>query len=316
MLTIIVEAPDCTGKTTLLANLRDKLSAELSVLGNLNKFEDIHCTYPPKGLTQLEQIAHQRNEYDDYIDAINDQNAANKIWLFDRFMTGELIYGPKYRNYSPDYIHAFEQRLNIDQTYFITLVADPKVIESRFDGEFIKAEDIAWLVEEYKSQFEQCQIKRKLLLDVSQLNPQQVCNVVYKFIRRGFNRHRLDLIRSTLTLAADGLDDLHLMPYVDGIFKLKRQLHIAQCGNRIIEHFEQMPESMGIVSLVRPVNFVMRNGFYLEVKANTLTHTSEADNTVYKLVSHNEEHSIVFAEREDGTQISIHGSNVQHISFI
>lgn len=317
MLTVIVEAPDCTGKTTLLKNLRERVTSELGGLAGLNAFEDVHCTYPPKGLTQLQQIAHQRNEYDNYIDAINNPSAANKIWLFDRFMTGELIYGPKYRNYSPDYIHEFEQRLNVDQTYFITLTADPKVIESRFDGEFIKAEDIAWLVDEYGAQFEKCQIKRKLWLDVSKLNPQQVCNTALSFIRRGLNRHKLSLIRSSLSAAADGLDEMFLTSLVDDTHVINRRLYIAQCNSRIIETFEQLNETAGVLALTKPLYFTLRNGFYLDVKKNQLTHATEADSSVlYKITSHNAEYSIVFAEREDGSQISIHGSNVQHIAFV
>lgn len=319
MLTIIVEAPDCAGKTTLLSNLRKRIENDLTRAGVIaeNAFEDVHCTYPPKGLSQIQQIEHQRNEYDNYIDAINHHGSTNKVWLFDRFMTGELIYGPKYRNYSPDYIHEFEKRLNVNQTYFITLVADPAVIESRFDGEFIKATDIAWLVDEYKAQFDQCEIKRKLLLDVSKLNPQQVCNAVYDFISRGLMRHIVGLLDITLDQLTDRLEAIGMTTEYDVMLRQKARLKIFQNESIIAESldsFKALSKCDGVLKFVHPTRFVLTNGYYLE-PGKGLSHSKETDHTELELTGYNAEYKVVHAKRGD-TDVSIHGGSIQHISFV
>jgi hypothetical protein len=98
---------------------------------------------------------------------------------------------------------------------------------------------------------------------------------------------------------------------------VNRKLYIAQCNSRVIETFEQLSDSTGVLALTKPLYFTLRNGFYLDVKKNEITYATEADSSLlYKITSHNAEYSIVYAEREDGSQISIHGSNVQHIAFV
>ena len=308
MITVIVEAPDCAGKTTLIANLRSRIHASL---GEFAMFSLEHCTYPPKDLTKEQQIAHQRKEYEDYVDSIS--MSTNVVWLFDRFMTGELIYGPKYRGYTPDYIHELEKKLSRDQTYFITLVADPEVIKSRFDGEFIKEEDISHLVDEYRKQFYDCEIRHKTLIDVSNMNPDQVCKRVYDFIKLGVAKHKISLAIDHIKRATD---------LVEGIVPRVHNFDVPQLAAhyddlRMLEAVTLCNESQDRVQdTTCTQDFKLISGYYVDVSANKLLQSTEVDSQIWVAKGFNQEYRFLTATDIFGARtITIHGSNLQHVRF-
>lgn len=184
MLTLIVEGCDRLGKSTLVDGLDKLLNANFDIAPG--EVRHVHSTYPPKGLTREEQIAYQKQSYDAEINLINTTNTIN---IFDRFLLGEKIYGPKYRGYEPDYINQFEERLDIHQTFLVVLTADVELVQSRYDGDFIKYEDIKWLLDSYKTEFKLSRIIKKLELDVTRLSVEDVVTNIYNFIKSGVYRH-------------------------------------------------------------------------------------------------------------------------------
>jgi thymidylate kinase len=215
MLTIIIEGVDRLGKTTLQDGLACKIS---NVFAEFGELRHVHCTYPPKGLTQSEQIEFQRNTYLGELNYLSLSYNQDKINIYDRFLMGERIYGPKYRGYTPDYIHDFEEKLDIDSTYLVVLTGSEELVRSRFDNNFIKIEDIGTLLETYRNEYELSHVQHKMLLDVEKLTPEDVVNAVYNFIYLGLIRHKISLMRLAIECHLLGLPDWYRSLYniIDG----------------------------------------------------------------------------------------------------
>jgi thymidylate kinase len=214
MLTVIIEGVDRLGKTTLQDGLGKKIGDVFAEFGELR---EVHCTYPPKGLTQSQQIEFQRNTYLGELAFLSYSYNQDKINIYDRFLMGERIYGPKYRGYMPDYIHDFEERLDIDSTYLVVLTGSEELVRSRFDNDFIKIEDIGALLETYRSEYELSHIQHKMLLDVEKLTPEETVDTVYDFIYLGLIRHKISLMHLAIECHRLGLPDWYRSLYnVDG----------------------------------------------------------------------------------------------------
>jgi thymidylate kinase len=197
MLTIIVEACDCVGKSTLIGKLHQSIMTAYPN-DTIACVKEEHFTYPPKNMSKEDQIEHQRNLYTTWVNRLNDTSASPRIYLFDRFMTGELIYGPMYRDYEPSYIHQLEMMLNPESTYFVTLCASPSTIKSRFDGEFINEDHIESINAAFIREYANSKIARKILINVDDMDADQVFNKVYEFIAPGLTRHIMkQMIRRT-----------------------------------------------------------------------------------------------------------------------
>lgn len=191
MLTVIIEACDCVGKSTLIGKLHQAIASAYPDPSVVHVCEE-HFTYPPKNLSKEDQIEHQRALYTKWaVDLTFGRLAPPKVFLFDRFMTGELIYGPLYRDYTPDYIHDLEMILSVRDTYYVTLCASENTIKERFDGEFIDVGHIKQINDEFIRKHMDCRIRRKMLLNVDNLNADEVFNKVYNFIQPGLARHVL-----------------------------------------------------------------------------------------------------------------------------
>ena len=215
MLTVIIEGVDRLGKTTLRTGLARKIGDAFAEFGELRH---VHCTYPPKGLTQSEQIEFQRNTYLGELNYLSMSYNQDKISIYDRFLMGERIYGPKYRGYMPDYIHDFEEKLDIDNTYLVVLTGSDVLVRSRFDHDFIKIEDVGALLETYRSEYELSHIQHKMLLDVEKLTPEDVVDTVYDFIYLGLIRHKISLMHLAVECHRLGLPDWYRSLYnvIDG----------------------------------------------------------------------------------------------------
>ena len=165
MTNMVVEGCDRSGKSTLIKEFLKR-----------KKYEVRHCRAPPKGLTQPQQIEHQRNEY---LEGVSDLNSRNDI-IYDRFMLGECIYGPIYRDYYPKYMRRLEKKVG-DNTIFIVLTASPKLLEERYDGIFIKKKDIPEIVKRFEEEYKKCLVPRKILIRVDGRTPEEIYDIVIAY---------------------------------------------------------------------------------------------------------------------------------------
>jgi len=156
---------DCTGKTTLINEFLKH-----------GTFDVRHCKNPPINLSQSDQKEYARQEY---IRGIKDLNAGCDI-IYDRFLLGECIYGPIFRNYYPDYMRELERTLN-ENTILIVLTASPELVLSRFDGKFIKPEQIPEILIRFGREFAASNIKRKLLVFVDDMTPEMIYDYIMEW---------------------------------------------------------------------------------------------------------------------------------------
>lgn len=151
----IFEGVDCTGKTSLVEEVVKHLPKNNTVVK--------HFMAPPKGLNSQEQHDYCMTEY--YMQVGMMKMFPKVNYVFDRFYFGEQIYAPKYRSYHPVYISAIEKQLNSLDAKLILVEANSDVVKSRFDGKFIKLEDIEGLLNTYKETFLKSSIRDKIILD-------------------------------------------------------------------------------------------------------------------------------------------------------
>jgi thymidylate kinase len=170
----IIEGTDRTGKSTLIQEfIKQDPDAHFDVR---------HCKNPPDSLTREEQKEYARQEY---IRGIKDLNEGCGI-IYDRFLLGECIYSPIFRGYYPDYMRALEKTLN-ENTVLIVLTASPELIASRFDGKFIKVEQIPEIVRRFEEEFEASNITRKLLVRVDKMTPTEIYDYIMEW-EDGYSR--------------------------------------------------------------------------------------------------------------------------------
>jgi thymidylate kinase len=251
-LTIILEGCDCVGKSTLASGLAEffkkiPLTADALI--------ERHSTYPPKELSREEQIEYQKNSYDEQIKEIND---SNNVYLYDRFLLGEKIYGPKYRNYTPDYINEFEKRFNLDMTFLFILTADADIVKSRYDGEFIRYEDIEWLLTQYETEFKTSNVRKKILLDTTRSTPQEVLDIVLDTIKSTVerycaNRALADLKRNLGCLSHNIVDPLTFL--CSGYLLQSKNQSLHELVNWSAFGFDMTPLNAHIMSGTKVVQF-------------------------------------------------------------
>lgn len=109
MLTIILEGENKTGKSTLAKYLKEKFG-----------FKVVKCSQP-KG--------------DPYVEYVRKLKAANGLTVFDRFLYGELVYGPLYRDKSqltPEQVRNLELLAMAKNTIVVHCTDEVKNILKRF----------------------------------------------------------------------------------------------------------------------------------------------------------------------------------------
>ena len=251
-LTIILEGCDRVGKSTLAAGLAEffgkiPLTADTLI--------EQHSSYPPKELSREEQIEYQKISYDEQIKEIND---SNNVYLYDRFLLGEKIYGPKYRNYTPDYINEFEKRFSLDMTFLFILTAEPQLVKSRYDGEFIKFEDIEWLLEQYEKEFITSNIRKKILLDTTLLTPQEVLDIVLATIKPTVERYCTNMaladLKRKLSCLSHGIVD-PLTSLCNGYLLQSKNQSMHELVNWSAYGFDVAPLNARIMTGTKVVQF-------------------------------------------------------------
>lgn len=131
---IIIEGADCTGKTTIINALKSESSYHTYTASKTTNFLDALQA----SITQLQYI-----------------NKTNKI-LFERSFISELIYGTRFRNYTPrDELFFFDLLDKIEKdTLVIILSAPQKVLMDRYQkrgDSFVDATDILNIDAEYRT---------------------------------------------------------------------------------------------------------------------------------------------------------------------
>ena len=131
---IIIEGADCTGKTTIINALKSESSYHTYTASKTTNFLDALQA----SITQLQYI-----------------NKTNKI-LFERSFISELIYGIRFRNYTPrDELFFFDLLDKIEKdTLVIILTAPQKVLIDRYQkrgDSFVDATDILNIDAEYRT---------------------------------------------------------------------------------------------------------------------------------------------------------------------
>ena len=92
---IIIEGIDRCGKSTLINN----------ILKNYGAHPIIHCSSPPKGITDPAKY-----QYDYFWNCFKILNRCGINVIFDRCHLGEYIYGPLYRKTDPNFIFDIERQ--------------------------------------------------------------------------------------------------------------------------------------------------------------------------------------------------------------
>lgn len=89
---VVIESPTRCGKTTLVNELLTRPEFSNSV--------SHHFAFP-KGETNLEKTYYQLGQFELCMDFISKMNKLGVSVILDRSWIGELVWGPKYRQYDP-----------------------------------------------------------------------------------------------------------------------------------------------------------------------------------------------------------------------
>jgi thymidylate kinase len=176
---VVIESGDRLGKGSLIKGLCEYFDFKNITLR--------HCDKPPKGLSSEETLQFQfecfRQEAN-LIKNIRKMNEKycyhNNIIIYDRFHLGEFVYSQMFRGGDPKFLKQklisyeifwlVEDNQTNDNTYLITLTADPEFFHSKEDGNSFsqKLEDKTKELELFKEAHEFSTIKNKLLIKVDQ----------------------------------------------------------------------------------------------------------------------------------------------------
>lgn len=127
---IIICGPDCCGKDTQIALLKDKICDRPTHV--------IHVK-PPKRFSN--DIKPYMQEYFmDMFSLIYEASFKRRNLIFNRAHIGDYVYGPMYRKYDANYIFDLIENEWVDCDFFenirlITLIDTPEVLLSREDGD-------------------------------------------------------------------------------------------------------------------------------------------------------------------------------------
>lgn len=157
---LIFEGCDCVGKTSTIND----------ILQRFPQYQRIHVTAP-------KSKEEAKAEYEREVEQL--KMCDNLI--YDRLMLGECVYAPIFRGYYPEYMRDLEEQVH-DNAFLIVLTADPEVIKTRFDGKFIKSEQIKEIVDAYKHEFAESKYQHKLMIDTTNKYPEEVAEEVMYFV--------------------------------------------------------------------------------------------------------------------------------------
>jgi len=160
MVNVILEGCDCVGKSSI--------AEELLLTGRF----DLSIKYNnPKDKEDGER---------QYRNAVNIMNTRDRI-IFDRALLGECIYAPLKRGYYPEYMRDLEKRLSTN-TYLFVITASLENVKKRFDHKFLRENQLGIVLETYKKEFEECNYKRKYMIQTDTRSAFEASNLICDII--------------------------------------------------------------------------------------------------------------------------------------
>lgn len=158
---LLIEGCDCVGKTSTIRELQ-KLNPQYNV---------VKCNAPKN----------KQGAMAEYVSIVNDLQTTTHT-ILDRGMLSECVYAPIFRGYYPEYMRTLE--LDVPKnTALILLTCHPEEIKRRFDGEFITENQIPNIQKRFVDEFIKSYYPRKLLLDTTRENPQQIARTIESMVR-------------------------------------------------------------------------------------------------------------------------------------
>jgi hypothetical protein len=138
---LVIEGPNRCGKSTQIANLKNYYESK-GMRVHVIHYEHIHLdptrTYTPEAMKDMATV-----RYDDMLKLANEfAKDPMSVIIFDRAHLGEHVYGPKYRDYSGEYVFELEKKYPESEGYEIIseaylrdsegkIVRDPETGEAR-----------------------------------------------------------------------------------------------------------------------------------------------------------------------------------------
>jgi len=175
---IIFESPDNLGKDTQIKLLQKFL---------IDKPTHIFHYSNISGISNKDCKKYSKKLYTDTFKIIK-KLYKNRHLIFNRFLIGEYVYSPIYRNYNGDYIFNIEKKYCNekfwDDIYLISFTDSIENIINREDGKsfsidpLIKQQEISL----FKEAIEKSIIKNKIIIDINGKSIEQVHQEIYKFL--------------------------------------------------------------------------------------------------------------------------------------
>ena len=160
---IIIEGMDRLGKSTIVRELSKDFSKVF-----INHFG------VPKGDDNEEKLHYQILSFTrefDYVKRLRSLwHGDNGIALWDRSHLGEAVYGPLYRNSSPEFIHGLEKLYEDENTFLFLLEAPIEFIANKDDGDSLSKNKKELLEKErdlFRDAFHKSKIKNKAMIQVA-----------------------------------------------------------------------------------------------------------------------------------------------------
>lgn len=169
---IIIEGPDRVGKDTLIKSLKNRFYRENCI--------ELHYSgvKPYDGGMSIQDVSVEINK--NMFKILN----TDFNFIVNRSHIGEMVYSPKYRGYSGDYVLELEKSLKRSDVFLILLSDDPEVLASRDDGNNISnlVSDISDEIDAFRIALGKSSIKNKIEVKCNCKTPSEVASEVIKFI--------------------------------------------------------------------------------------------------------------------------------------
>jgi thymidylate kinase len=164
---IILEGLDRCGKSTQAKMLWKWLAKNQPY----NPLVQLHYSgYPTQDQSVL--------NYNHMFEIIEDAPWTN--FILDRSHIGEMVYAPKYRGYSGDYVLDIEERYSLKDFFLFTFIDDVDNLLARDDGDSLSSakEDLEEEIAAFKNATLLSIIPRKLMINISGKTPEQIHDII------------------------------------------------------------------------------------------------------------------------------------------
>lgn len=182
---VIIEGPNRTGKSTQIANLKNHYECK-GMRVHVIHYEHIHLNsekvYTPDNMKDMAFV-----RYDDMLRLADEfANDPQTVIIFDRAHLGETVYGPKYRDYSGDYVYDLELKYEdfLQNAYEFVFVDTAEHLLSREDGlsPTQGLEDKKYEVSAFKVAFCKSNVVHKALIDIRDSDAEAVWKIIEEML--------------------------------------------------------------------------------------------------------------------------------------